>query len=193
LQVLKKRKAIACSVLENDFSANCYTNHTNLQQTDQKDNQIRQNSDESLQQVRKHLKQALQQFTNSTVQLELENSIKALDQARVFANLDFLKQADEVFHQKLDVQEQLDDFKKEVNSKLNQVLQQMIQTKVQIAEKSAFVFTQSNKTNSVSFAQANKTNTITFEQLTLAKNSKSAKPATYASVANSKEQNDQQA
>jgi hypothetical protein len=47
-----------------------------------------------------HLKQALQQFINSTVQLELENSIKSLDQARFFANLDFLKQTEEVFHKK---------------------------------------------------------------------------------------------
>jgi hypothetical protein len=44
-------------------------------------------------------KQALQQFTNPTVQLELENSIKSLDQARSFANLDSLKQTEEVFHE----------------------------------------------------------------------------------------------
>jgi len=61
----------------------------------------------------------LQQVTNSTVQLELENSIKSLDQARFFANLDSLKQSEEVFHEKPDVQEQLDDFKKEVSSKLD--------------------------------------------------------------------------
>lgn len=100
-----------------------------------------------------------------------------LDQARFFANLDSLKQPEEIFHTKLDVQEQLDDFKKEVNSKLDWILQQMSQTKIQSAEKLAFVFTQSNKTN---------TTITTFEQPTLAKNSNSAKPATYASVANSK-------
>jgi len=64
----------------------------------------------------------LQQVINSTVQLELENSIKSLDQARFFANLDFLKQSEEAFHKKSSVQEQLDDFKKEVNRKLDQIL-----------------------------------------------------------------------
>ena len=145
--------------------------------SDKEDSQDNQSSDRLLQQVRKHLKQALQQFTNSTVQLELENSIKSLDQARFIANLDSLKQPEKAFHKKPDVQEQLDDFKKEVNSKLDQVLQQVSQTKAQTTEKPTFVFTQSPKTN-----------TTTSRQSTLAN---TAKPATYASVASNKEQNSQ--
>lgn len=160
----KKRKITASPMLEQLSS-------------DNQDSQDNQSSDRLLQQVRKHLKQALQQLTNPTVQLELENSIKSLDQARFFANLDSLKQPEEVFHEKPDVQEQLDDFKKEVNSKLDQVLQQVSQTKAQTAEKPTFVFTQSPKTN-----------TTTSRQSTLAN---TAKPATYASVASNKEQNSQ--
>jgi len=111
----KKRKTTASPMLEHLSSGN-------------QDSQDNQSSDKLLQQVRKHLKQALQQFTNPTVQLELENSIKSLDQARFFANLDSLKQPEEGFHGKPGVQEQLDDFKKEVNSKLDQILCQTVQT-----------------------------------------------------------------
>jgi len=108
----KKQKTITSPMLEQLSS-------DNQDSQDSQDNQI---SDKLLQQARKHLKQVLQQVTKSTVQLKLENSIKSLDQARFFANLDFLKQSEEVFHEKSDVQEQLDDFKKEVNSKLDQIL-----------------------------------------------------------------------
>ena len=83
----------------------------------------------------------LQQATHPTVQLELENSIKSLDQARFFANLDFLKQSEEAFHKKSDVQEQLDDFKKEVNSKLNQILCQTVQTAKKFTFQPEFQFT----------------------------------------------------
>jgi hypothetical protein len=64
----------------------------------------------------------------------------------------------------------------------------MSQIKVQTAEKSAFVFTQSNKTNIISFVQSFKTNITTSRQSTLAN---TAKSATYASVASNKNQNSQ--
>ena len=114
----KKQKTTASPMLEQLSSDN----------QDSQDSQDNQTSDKLLQQARKHLKQVLQQVTNPTVQLELENSIKSLDQARSFANLDSLKQPEEAFHEKQDVQQQLDDFKKEVNSKLDQILCQTVQT-----------------------------------------------------------------
>ena len=80
--------------------------------SDNQDSQENWSSDKLLQQARKHLKQVLQQVTNLTVQLELENSIKSLDQARFIANLDSLKQPEEAFQKKSGVQEWLDDFKK---------------------------------------------------------------------------------
>jgi len=55
------------------------------------------NSDKQLQNARILLKQAMQQFSSPSVQKELENSIKALDQARKIANLVSLKQSDETF------------------------------------------------------------------------------------------------
>jgi len=119
--------------------------------SDNQDSQDNQSSDRLLQQVRKHLKQALQQLTNLTVQLELENSIKSLDQARFFANLDSFKQPEEVFHEKPDVQEQLDDFKKEVNSKLDQILCQTVQT----AKKFTFQTTLTPTANSHKIATTN--------------------------------------
>jgi hypothetical protein len=79
----------------------------------------------------------MQQFSSPSVQKELENSIKALDQARKIANLVSLKQADETFlpQESPDVQQQLDSFKTEVNSKLDTILQTIKST-----EKPAFVF-----------------------------------------------------
>jgi hypothetical protein len=79
----------------------------------------------------------MQQFSSPSVQKELENSIKALDQARKIANLVSLKQSDETFlpQESPDVQQQLDSFKTEVNSKLDTILQTIKST-----EKPAFVF-----------------------------------------------------
>ena len=53
---------------------------------------------------------------SSAVQMKLEISIKTLNKAHQFANLDSLKQSDKAFQSKLDVQQQLDNFKDEVNS-----------------------------------------------------------------------------
>jgi len=49
------------------------------------------NSDKQLQNARILLKQAMQQFSSPSVQKKLENSIKALDQARKIVNLVYLK------------------------------------------------------------------------------------------------------
>jgi hypothetical protein len=75
----------------------------------------------------------MQQFSSPSVQKELENSIKALDQARKIANLVSLKQADETFlpQESPDVQQQLDSFKTEVNSKLDTILQTIKSTENQ--------------------------------------------------------------
>ena len=50
-----------------------------------------------LQNTRKLLKQAHQQAMSSAVQMKLETSIKTLNKAHQFANLDSLKQSDEAF------------------------------------------------------------------------------------------------
>ena len=126
-----------------------------------------------LQNARKLLKQAHQQAMSSAVQIKLETSIKALDKAHQFANLDSLKQLDEAFQSKSDVQQQLDNFKDEVNSKLDQILHTMSKTKTQSVKKSAFVFEQTNKTQIITFGQP------TFLNIT--------KSATYASIASNKD------
>jgi len=125
--------------------------HETSRKTSCQNSETSQNSDEMLQNARKLLKQALQQATSFTVQRELETSIKALDQARQNADLRSLKQSDEAFQSKSEpnVQEQLDNFKGEVNIKLNAILHTMSQK--QSVEKPTstptFVFGQSSKTH----------------------------------------------
>jgi len=128
-----------------------HENHETSRETSHKNSDISQNSDKMLQNATKLLKQALQQATSFTLQRELETSIKVLDQARQNANLPSLKQSDEAFQSKSkpNVQEQLNNFKGEVNIKLNAILHTMSQK--QSVEKptstSMFTFEQSSKTN----------------------------------------------
>jgi len=149
-------------------------NHKTSRETSHKNSDISQNSDKMLQNARKLLKQALQQATSFTVQRELKTSIKALDQAQQNANLPSLKQSDEAFQSKSkpNVQEQLNNFKGKVNIKLNAILHTMSQK--QSVEKptstSMFIFEQSSKTN-------------------ITKSVNATKPATYAFIASSKDQN----
>jgi len=142
--------------------------------TSHKNSDISQNSDKMLQNARKLLKQALQQATSFTVQRELETSIKALDQARQNANLSSLKQSDEAFQSKSksNVEEQLNNFKGEVNIKLNAILHTMSQK--QSVEKPT-------STPTFTFEQSSKTN--------ITKSVNATKPATYAFIASSKDQN----
>ena len=132
------------------------------------------NSDKQLQNARILLKQAMQQFSLPSVQKELENSIKALDQARKIANLVSLKQADETFlpQESPDVQQQLDSFKTEVNSKLDTILQTIKST-----EKPAFVFGK----------PTNNTKNPNLSNQTNQKVTKPAKSATYASIASNQD------
>jgi len=148
--------------------------HETSHKTSYQNSKTSQNSDEMLQNARKLLKQALQQAISFTVQRELETSIKALDQARQNANLHSLQQSDEAFQSKSkpNVQEQLDNFKGEVNIKLNAILHTMSQK--QSAEKPT-------STPTFTFEQPSKTHTT--------KSVNATKPATYASIASSKDQN----
>ena len=132
------------------------------------------NSDKQLQNARILLKQAMQQFSSPSVQKELENSIKALDQARKIANLVSVKQADETFlpQESPDVQQQLDSFKTEVNSKLDTILQTIKST-----EKPAFVFGK----------PTNNTKNPNLSNQTNQKVTKPAKSATYASIASNQD------
>jgi len=143
-------------------------------ETSHKNSNISQNSDKMLQNARKLLKQALQQATSFTVQRKLKTSIKALDQARQNANLSSLKQSDEAFQSKSkpNVQEQLNNFKGEVNIKLNAILHTMSQK--QSVEKPT-------STPTFTFEQSSKTN--------ITKPVNATKPATYAFIASSKDQN----
>ena len=86
-----------------------------------------QTPDEMLKQARHLLKQTLQKIVNNSAQLELENSIMALDQARKHASLKDLKQPTESFHSQNqqiqeDVQKQLNSFKSDISVKLNEIL-----------------------------------------------------------------------
>ncbi len=130
-----------------------------------------QNLDQMLQQTRKHLKQVFQQITSSIVQLELETSIKTLDHACSLANLDSLKQIDEAFHQKLDVQQQLDNFKTEVNVKLDKIL--------------------AMSTTSAKSEQTVKTTTSSLKKPVTTRSANAFKPVTYAAITSNKDQNSQ--
>ncbi len=131
----KKQRAVASSDKLHKTSkthktdTTSHENHETSRETSHKNSDISQNSDKMLQNARKLLKQALQQATSFTVQRELKTSIKALDQARQNANLSSIKQSDEAFQSKSkpNVQEQLDNFKGEVNIKLNAILHTMSQ------------------------------------------------------------------
>jgi len=176
----KKRRAVASpdklheTSKTHETDTTSHENHETSRKTSHKNSEISQNSDKMLQNARKLLKQALQQATSFTVQRELETSIKALDQARQNANLPSLKQSNEAFQSKSspNVQEQLDNFKGEVNIKLNAILHTMSQKQSvgKPTSTSTFTFEQSSKTN-------------------ITKPVNATKPATYAFIASSKDQN----
>ena len=86
-----------------------------------------QNPDKMLEQVRYLLKQTLQQTNNHVVQLELQNSITALNQACKHANLVSLEQSTENFYSQNqqiqeNVQKQLNSFKSDISDKLNEIM-----------------------------------------------------------------------
>jgi len=120
-----KRRAIDSPIFSTNFTP---SSHINMLKDNIASSFTQQNSDQLLQQARTLLKLAFQK-TKAANQPKLVTSINAIDEVRQAEGFSSLVTEEENFSKEQQtVQQQLDQFKKEVDTKLDQILCQTVQT-----------------------------------------------------------------